>query len=256
METNLVRAVSSLMLALADDEIAALVHPDSVKRVRWFAAAMAKRIAYGSKEKRVSKPRDFVVPVCDAEVADLLLGSREAATAKVLAWRTLAEEMGRCGTPVAYRVRPGFALLTHAPLAGPCVGFHAVHRWGIQNDESTHDSIVFWVPGLVKETIGQAVGQQLKVLAQTRERLKLPAHHMEGLGSAALVSALMLAHHRSTGENVPVDGFSARTETKTGDGHNLRLRFVEDGLTCGRFWKRSMEAHCGCFALAVERGVK
>lgn len=240
------------MLVLADDELAALVHPESAKRVKWFASAMAKRMACGG---RITTPRDFVVPVCDAEAADLFLGSKESAVATVLAWRNLANEMGCCDAPVVYRVRPGFTLLTHAPLAGPCVGFREARSWGVKDDKPTHDSVVFWVPKLIKETIGQSVVQQLAVLTQTRERLKL-SERSSGLGSAALVSALMLAHYKRTREKVPAEGLSVRTDTKTGSGHRLRLRFGGDGLECSRFHKRSYENFCGCFALAVEQSIK
>ncbi len=190
----------------------------------------------------------FFTPIADAEVP-----ARHQATLD--RYRQLALEHGVPATaPVAYRVRAGFTLKTHAPMAGPCHdGFAYLQDWSFP-DDPTADSIVFWVPRLLEGSTSKTEDQQIALLAAKRTELKLPAHHMSRYGRVALVAGLILAHHKATGECVPLDVYVVRTDTCSADGGRLCLRWDVDGVLHCNDWVDDDDAFdfVGAFVLGVE----
>jgi hypothetical protein len=166
-------------------------------------------------------------------------------------YRRLAEEHGvPGGVAVTYRVRAGFTLKTHAPKAGPCRdGFAYLQGWKFP-DEPTADSLVFWVPRVLMGS--KNVDQQIAFLADLCSKLELPAHHMSGLGSVALVAGLILAHFKATGERVTLREW-VRTHTCLAGGYRLLMNWHGDVLNCAT-WGDVGSANdlIGAFCLGVE----
>lgn len=155
-------------------------------------------------------------------------------------------------TPLCYLVVSGFTLKHHAPKAGPChENFQYLQSWNFP-DEPTQECVVFWIPRLVPESTGKDVDEQRHHLAKFCERLALPAHHCTSFGDVALIAGLILAHHKATGEKVPLDGLWARTNTCSADGHRLLLGWLSDALLCVRWYWDGARAVIGVFALGVE----
>jgi hypothetical protein len=190
---------------------------------------------------------DFFTPLADSEVPEQLQHL-------VPKWRKLAALLGYTG-PVAWRVNQGFTLKQHAPKAGCCYkNFEYLQGWNLQNDEPTKNSIVFWIPRLIPESLGKNVQEKLALLASFREQVGLPAHHLKNFGSAALLSGLILTHFNLTGERVPLNQLWTRTDTLLVGGGRLSLGgFVSRGLYCV-YWGRGdgRGGILGCFLLGVE----
>lgn len=205
-------------------------NPQGVKR---RAAAMV----------RCRRRATFVEHLDDKGLSEVL----QPITAK---YRNLAAELGYTG-PVAWRVKAGFTVKQHAPLAGPC--YERFEYWSFR-DEPTKAAIVFWVPRIIPDSTAKTVDEQRTLLSEVRTRLELPEHHLSGFGSVALVIALILAHFKRTGERVPLQQLSVRTDTRHSDGNRLDLGFfVETGLRCDR-WCFDVDGSgdLGVFALGVE----
>jgi hypothetical protein len=190
---------------------------------------------------------DFFTPLADSEVP-------EQYQSLVPLWRKLAALLGYDG-PIAWRVRAGFTLKQHAPKAGCCYkNFDYLQDWGLQNDESTKNSIVFWIPRLAPESAGKTTEEQLALLSSFREQAELPAHHLKNFGSAALLSGLIITHFNLTGERVPLNQLWTRTDVLHVDGFRLSLGdFDSFGLDCD-FWLQVGDRYgtLGCFLLGVE----
>lgn len=230
------KAVASLVMELPEDELIVLAHSDNRPALREFIRA---RIA-------AAMDNVFVTPLGDGEVPEKfrrhLVGRRELAT--FLGWPG----------HIAYRVRAGHTLKDHAPKSGPCRGdFKYLQGWNLQNDEPTEDSIVFWVPRLIPESLGKNVADQMEILQGYRRRFKLPTHDLRVFGSAALLSALILAHHKRTGEKVPQKQFWTRTDTLRAGGGRLSLGSFVASLDCFYwFGDDNGSDDLGCFPLGVE----
>lgn len=170
-----------------------------------------------------------------------------------LKWRALATKLGYDG-PVAWRVRAGFTLKQHASNAGPCYqGFQYLQDWKFK-DEPTRDTIVFWIPRFVPDSLNKNVSQQMALLANLRREFCLSETHLASFGSPALLAALILAYFKATGERVPLDCLWARTDICYSDGLRLTLgHFDEDGLHCASWsWDDVGYSDLGAFALGVE----
>lgn len=183
---------------------------------------------------------DWVRPVPDAELSE---------PHKAMLAKYRREDAGYH----AYRVSAGYALKTHAARSGPCdEDFAYLQGWNFP-DEATKDCIVFWAPRIAKNSASKTKDQQIELLANLRTRLGLPAHHMSGFGTPALLAGLILAHYKATGERVLLDQYWVRTDICRADGYRLRLFWSASGLSCG-FWFLDGEAYgrVGVFALGVE----
>ncbi len=188
---------------------------------------------------------DYFIPVLDADIPN----KHKAIGAK---YRCLATEQGCATHPVCYRVRAGFTLKTHAPLAGPCRNnFQYLQGWNFQ-DEATRDSYVFWVPGILRGSTSKNVNQQMELLSATRAKSNLPAHHMSNFGSVALAAGLILAHFKATGERISL---VVRTGTCDSVGYRLGLDWRDGELYCD-YWYYDGEPYdrVGVLALGVELG--
>lgn len=239
-------SVATMLNKLTDEELVALVgKPELLKK---FAAELVADIVANT----------YVVPLSDGEAVNLLVRSYEytKADAKTLVakWRKLASDHGYTG-PIAWEVRAGFTLKRHASQAGPCYEkFSKLQDWQLKNDEPTADSIVFWVPRLLEESISKNADEQKKLMADVRARYELPEHHVSNFGSAALISGLILAHFKRTGERTPLRSFYVRSDTIAAlGGPRLRLgRFAEAGLRCIWDYDRDADGNLGVFPLGVE----
>ena len=94
-------------------------------------------------------------------------------------------------------------------------------------------SIIFWIPRLLPRSTGKTVDEQRVLMTDTRAKYGLPEHHLSNFGSAALLSGLVLAHYKLSGERVPLRGLWARSDTLHSDGRRLNVGdFDETGLSC------------------------
>jgi len=177
--------------------------------------------------KTAERQADFFTPILDANLPE----EYQAIVAK---YRQLATEQGIPAThPVCYRVRAGFTLKRDAPLAGSCYdNFKYLQDWKF-SDEPTQDGYVFWVPGVLQGSVLKNVGQQRQFLTETRTRLGLPAHHLSGFGSVALVAGLILAYFKATGERISLE---LRTDTCGTGGRRLSLYWHGGSINCEHWY--------------------
>jgi len=240
-------SVVRILSDLSDEELTAVVEkPELLKQ---FAAKLLADLVANT----------YVVALSDSEAVDLLVSNykyTEAdAKALVAKWRKLASDHGYTG-PVAWKVRAGFTLKSHAPQAGPCYEqFGYLQDWQLKNDEPTADSIVFWVPRLLEGSVSKDIEEQKALMTDVRVRYELPEHHMSSFGSAALIAGLVLAHFKRTGERTPLRNFYVRSDAIRAGGDRLSLGcFDEDGLVC-LGWDGDVRCvFLGIFPLGVELG--
>ena len=156
--------------------------------------------------------------------------------------------------PICYRVKTGFTLKTHHPKAGPCYDlFRHLQTW-IFPDKPISDCLVFWVPCILQGSTEKNVDKQIRLLANTRNRLGLPSHHLRSFGEISIVAGLMSAHLKHTGERVPLNDQWVRTDTHGAGGRRLYLGgFDTLGLYCNDFrFDEIVYGNVGVFAIGVE----
>ncbi|MDD2758471.1 MAG: hypothetical protein PHD72_03830 [Patescibacteria group bacterium] len=198
------------------------------------------------KRRKGREKKEFVISLADEEVPIAFIEARSK-------WRKLACDLGYTG-PVLWAVKAGFTLKSHAPLAGPCYEkFSYLQDRELKNDEPTVDCLVFFIPRMVATK--KNAEEQMLALAELREKYGLPVSHCASFGSAALVSGLILAHFKRTGERAPLNTDWVRTDTRHSGGDRLGLGdFGETGLGCDGDWDGSRDDNLGVFPLGVELG--
>lgn len=229
--------MAGLIMSLTEEEQLALM--DSSDELKKFAGDRVVEIIRNI----------FFTPLSDNDAAESLVET-------IVKWRKLAVEFGYMG-PVVWTVKEGFTLKMHAPKAGPCHGnFQYLQDWNFRNDKPTKNSLVLWVPRLVSGSKDKNVEEQVGILAELRQTFGLPEYHLASFGSAALLSGLILAHFKRTGERTPLKGDWTRTDTFGSDGSRLPLGgFVSNGLRCDDWlWDDNRYPFVGCFPLGVELG--
>ena len=237
-------AVTHLRNALSDPAWEALI--SSVAETKAFAEELAR--------KKVENT--FFIIMSDPEAIDCLVKEayweRERAMSVVTTWRTVAGILGYNG-PICWRVKPGFTLKKHAPLAGPCYeDFRYLQDWALKNDEPTKNSIVFCVPKLVPGSTSKTVSEQEKLRERFRKDNNLPKNHMVNFGQASVLSGVLLSRKAKSGDR-ELPNVYTRTDTLATDGHRLNVgHFVEDGLYCDDWWDDSGCSHLGFVPLGVE----
>lgn|GEM_PF-1124121 len=199
----------------------------------------------------------FVNPLSDQEAIALLVQGKkyspEQAEVIVKPWRKYAASLGYAG-PVVWKVRQGFTLKTHAPLAGPCYKDLAyLQSWNFP-DKPTEDSLVFWVPRFAEQSTNKSIGQMEAHRATLLKAHNLPTSHCDRFGSIGLQFALILAHHKRTGERVPLNYLYAASDTLDAGGRRLIAGlFDQGGLSCSS-WRGSRGSDgVGFFLLGVEK---
>jgi len=197
----------------------------------------------------------FASVATDEKTVTRLVSSCEynvnAASYTVAMGRALADDLDYTG-PVFWRVKVGFTLKSHTPLAGPCYEkFAYLQDWNLQNDESTADCMVFFIPRII--ATGKNAGEQKQALVELRAKYGLPTKYLSSFGSAALVSGLILAHFKRTGERAPLNTKWVRTDTLSSDGGRLNLGgFDGIGLRCcSGHWDDNRGGSLGVFPLGV-----
>jgi hypothetical protein len=203
-----------------------------------------------------SAPDPFVLPMHDK---DLPAQYRQALTG----WRTYGrKELGYTG-PVAWKDPGGFEFEHHAHLAGPCYrdSFNEFAEEKILNNKPTKPSIIFWVPRLVKGSVGESIYLLEQQREQLRVRYGLPPRHAIGFGSFNLLINLILAHHRYTKERVPSNHLYTATDSFWAEDEYSRARLItgffteEYGLDCETYNSRAghgVYQDVGFFLLGVE----
>lgn len=227
-------AIADIIKDLSDEEQVALV--DNPKEFKEFVASLVRAVVENT----------FFTHISDKDAPAHL-------SETVVKWRKLASDLGYTG-PVLWTIKAGFTLKKHAPLAGPCYQkFASLQGWELINDEPTADCLAFFIPRIV--ATGKSVEKQMQTLAELCREYGLPANHCASFGSAVLVSGLILAHFKRTGECVPLNKNWVRTDTlhPGGDGGRLGFGvFGEAGLYCYDCWDSSRFGDSGVFPLGVE----
>lgn len=203
---------------------------------------------------------DWATPIAGDEVAVRLLSegnsySLAEATRLVAAWRQLAIEHDYNG-PILWDVRAGFTLKQHAPSYGPChKNFSYLQGWRFE-DVPTAEGLKFWIPRFLKDSRGKNKNNQLKLLAQVRDRFTLPDYQLTSFGEASLLAALILSHFKVSGERVPLGELWTRTDSLRTDGDRLILGgFDEAGFACAHWdWGVREDGGLGCFLLGAALG--
>jgi len=198
------------------------------------------------ERQKMEEQPEYVTPILDADVP-------ERYRATLAKYRKLATDHGvLVTTAVAYRVKAGFTLKAHVHKAGPISGKYQ-YMQGFP-DDATSDGIVFWIPCVLNGSTSKTRDRQAELLSNLRTSLELPAHHMSGFGNVGLVTGLILAHYKATGERIPLNQYWVRTDTCNAGGIRLRLGcFDSAGLRCDSWSLDSLGiADIGVFALGVE----
>lgn len=209
----------------------------------------------GSRAKEIAESI-FVIPLSDEEAIQILVQTerytREQAETIVKSWRKDASDMGYTG-PVAWKVRQGFTLKTHAPMVGPCYNdLTYLQNWNF-TDTPTVDSLVFWVPRLAEQSTNKSVTQMEAHRAEQRQIHNLPSNHCDRFGSIQLLFALIQAHFKRTGERVPLNCLYAASDTLRADGDRLIAGgFDSGGLYCSYWFVSLGNGIIGFFLLGVE----
>ncbi len=226
-------SVAKALSGLSDQELTAIAEKPGLLK-EFAAKLLADNVA-----------NIYVVHMDDKDVPEQY---RET----IASWRKYASHVGYTG-PVAWKVKAGFTLKTHAPQAGPCysqLGY--LQDWQLKNDEPTKDSLVFWVPRLIDGSTSKTIPQMEKIRKDFRKVYELPAHHATSFGSIALLFALILAHFKRTGERVPLKYLYAASDTFHVGGRRLIAGgFDGGGLYCCS-WNEDALDVVGFFLLGVE----
>lgn len=226
-------AIATMITALSDEEQVALV--DKGEEFKEFVKGLVRAVVEST----------FFTAISDKDAPAHLVSA-------VTNWRKLASDLGYTG-PVLWVVKAGFTLKSHAPLAGPCYKkFGYLQDWELENDEPTADSTVFFIPRII--AMRKNAEEQKQALTELRAKYDLPENHLNSFGSAALVSGLILAHFKRTGERAPLNTEWVRTDTLHSGGDRLGLGdFDEHGLGCGG-WLGGRHDGLGVVPLGVEMG--
>lgn len=233
------KAVAALISKLRNPEIIALTLSQNWKEIKMFLRELMAKGQEGV----------YFFPLDDSEVPLQYQGY-------IPKYRKLSVELGYAGI-IAWRVRAGFALKTHAFNAGPCYDdLSNLDNYELQNDEPTKSSFVFWIPRVISQSTGKSVRDQLALLSDLRKKFELPEQHLQNFGSAAILSGLILAHLKRTGERIPFNCAWVRSDTllKLEDDKRLCLGFFDNR---NLFCCYTVDDDCkvedtGCFALGIE----
>ncbi|MFA4871705.1 MAG: hypothetical protein WC610_01445 [Patescibacteria group bacterium] len=235
------KATANALLAalndLTDEEMLALT--DNPGKLKEFCGALVIE----------NTQNTFVIPLSDNEVQE----QYPQFTDRLASWRELAVLLDYRG-PITWKVKQGFTLKTHAPLAGSCHDkLNYLQGWNFVDDPTT-DSLVFWIPRLAKESTRKTIKQMEAHRVELKKRHELPESHATSFGSIQLLFALILAHFKRTGERVPLSCLYAASDTLNPDGNRLFAGdFGGDGLYCPD-WNDSVGyGTVGFFLLGVEK---
>ncbi len=222
--------------------------------ISWIVVLVMALVVFGFRFPLFS--RSYVKPLTDEQAIKLFLRLKRwrqpDVDMMVANYRRYASDLDYTG-PVFWKVKAGYTLKKHAARnRDTWHKLYYVRDWPIVNDEPTKDSIVFWVPRFVRGSTDKDVPQMMKLKAELRLRYDLPGHRGSGFGSAALLSALILAHYKLTGERVPLQCQYAASDTVHQDGFRLNGGgFRESGLIIS-YWGGYAHANVGFFLLDME----
>jgi len=228
-------ALVAMLKDLSDEEMLALTdNPGEVKKLG--GELVAKEIA-----------NTFAVSLSDAKVQERFPQFAD----RLAPWRKLAALMGYT-SPVAWLVKQGFTLKTHAPLVGPCYeNLQYLQCWNF-SDDPTDDCLVFWVPCLAESSTGKNIKAMEAYRAELKKLYELPGDHATYFGSIQLQFALILAHFKRTGERIPLNFRFAASDTLSAGGSRLIAGYFRvNGLHCD-VWHEDGNDDIGFFLLGVE----
>ncbi len=227
------KALAKIVANLSDEEQLAII--DHPKRFGDLMCQFAAEVASST----------YVIPVHDKDVP---LPHRAAART----WRQYARAHDYNG-PIAWRVKEGFTLRSHAQTAGPCSGLRYISYWDeITGDAPTDKCIVFWVPRLVSSSMDKTFVQMEERREEAKRCLELPDNHATSFGGISLLFALVLAHFKRVGERVPLKEFFAVSDSLGVEGNRLIVGgFNKSGLQCANTVGKP-RYDVGFFLLGVE----
>ena len=158
---------------------------------------------------------NFFMPISDKQATTILTEKYGEAEARriVDAWRSMAKDMKYPGK-IAFRVLWGFIFRKHAPSLGPCFnGLKQTQQDDLRNDESTENSVLFFIPKVLEESRDKNETEQRKLLSDLRIKYNLPSHHLGGFGQVGYLVGVILTLLKITGDYVVPEKHTVRTDT-------------------------------------------
>lgn len=166
-------------------------------------------------------------------------------------WRQLAIDMDHSG-PIAWRVKAGFTFKTPINNLG-YYKFNPIQNWSLQDNPPTKNSIVFWIPRLLKDSTRKSITQMEAQRAKFRQDYGLPEHHCLSFGSVNLHFGLIYAHFKRTSERIPFKLYYAMSDTPNTDGVRICTgHFDDNGLRCCQWLDENGYQDIGFFPIGIE----
>lgn len=221
-------SVTKALLGLSEDERLAIA--DKPERLKKFAGDLYAEVVANT----------YAVAISDEEAVHWLIQNKkyaeDLARGIVAKWRRTANNHYGYDGPIAWKVRAGFSLTQHAPLAGPCfmnLGYMQGKSWEMKNHEETKESLVFWIPCLAEASGHKNIKEMKEHLRTLRRRYKFPHNHCQSFGSIALLFALIFANFKRAKGRAALHDCYVVSDTVLLDGSHLSAGiFGESGLHC------------------------
>ena len=230
-----VSALLDVLNDLSEEERLALT--DNPGRVKEFLAALVQEEIANT----------FAIPLSDSKMLEQFPQFAD----RLAPWRKLTALMGYTGS-VVWLIKQGFTLKKHASLVGPCYkNLQYLQNWNF-SDNPTDDCLVFWVPRLAENSTGKNIKEMEAHRAELKKRYELPGDHATTFGSIQLQFALILAHFKRTGKQVPLNCLYMASDTLNDGPRLIAGDFGGYGLRCGD-WGESSYDDVGFVLLGVEK---
>ncbi len=197
----------------------------------------------------------YVEPLSDMAAIELLVKLKGYSPAYA---NTLVASCRRCASDhkhdgiAFWRVKAGYTVREHAAQDKNCRdSLQYVKYWNLPSDVPTKDSIVCWVPRLALDSTNKTICEMQKIRERLLESCNLSEPQDTEFGSIGLLFALINAHHKLTGERVPLAlRYAVSDSTHGNSGHLMAGSHSEGNLNLGH-WDGSARADVGFFFLLV-----
>jgi len=200
--------VSHLFGELTPEQRVALVaNPDKLQNLAMLLAAQAK-------ENKFFK----ALEICEATALLQTVMPRAGDVGRLVCdCQDIADKVGTLkGDPIFWRVRAGVQFLPDIMELGPVEKRLNYGYLDINDEPTTRDQLVFWVPCVIPWSLGKTVQEQIGLLEDLRRESKgpLPVGFLDSFGTATVLSGLILTYYRLSGEKVLEPYYlEARTNT-------------------------------------------
>lgn len=230
-----------------------------IDRIRQHVGEAVSGLTKDGAQRLISQGGAFFVLLSDAEVHEWLCrhaGKDEAGAKRLISGyrRGTSEHEIPEVEPCHVLVQPEATFKGTIPQFGPCVhDFKYLQDWNFP-DPPTQECLLSLIPMLLPGSIRKNVAEQRELLAQVRQRLELPEHHLAGFGAVTHLAGAALAY-KAAGRDI-FDGKWARTETCCADSCRLDLFWGVGGLGCDRWdWDDERRGLVGVLACGVEKAL-